>query len=118
VVGGASRLLAAFVRAASPKSVSSYADNTVFTGGMYQELGFCELRRNSVDYYAWFGGPYRQPKQAFSKAELIKKFGLAVNPDECTEKQLIEELGLRAVKSLGKTKWVRNFIENTAQEQR
>jgi len=43
IVGGASKLFAAFLREVSPLSVISYSDNRWSSGGVYSALGFEKL---------------------------------------------------------------------------
>ena len=40
IVGGAERLFKYFVKTYNPKSIISYCDNSKFSGGVYQKLGF------------------------------------------------------------------------------
>lgn len=49
-VGGASKLLTHFIRMYEPKEIRSFSDRAHTTGGIYQTLGFTELRRSDPGY--------------------------------------------------------------------
>ena len=51
VTGGASKLLKHFVRTNSPKSIISYADRRHSTGGLYDALGFTQVRKTKPNYF-------------------------------------------------------------------
>lgn len=58
VVGGASRLFAAFLREHQPDVVKSYSDNRYFDGGLYERLGFrldSELPPDYAVWHPWLG---------------------------------------------------------------
>jgi very-short-patch-repair endonuclease len=71
VVGGASKLLAAF-RSTHPGKIISYADRRYSSGEMYRQLGFKELDASSPGYF-YFKGDLRQNRQTFQKHKLAGK---------------------------------------------
>jgi hypothetical protein len=54
VPGGASKLLSHFVNTTKPQSIVSYSDNMLFTGGMYEALGFTNVGVSPPDYKLFF----------------------------------------------------------------
>ena len=55
VVGGASKLFAAFIKSHNPPSVISYADNRWGDGGLYSMLGFKQTKPGTPNY--WYVKP-------------------------------------------------------------
>jgi uncharacterized protein YtpQ (UPF0354 family) len=53
VVGGASKLLRAFIKEHPPKPIVSYSDRRWNTGGVYKQLGF-EYSHTSAPNYFYF----------------------------------------------------------------
>lgn len=70
VVGGASRMLAAF-RRLHDGSILSYADRRWSIGGVYKELGFAFVGTTEPSYH-YFKGDLRKNRQTFQKAKLQK----------------------------------------------
>jgi len=71
VVGGAGRLLSAFVKQHDPKNIISYCDLRWGTGNLYQRLGFEQVKANGVGYsYTDFVQRYHRSK--FTKSSLVK----------------------------------------------
>lgn len=71
VIGGASKLFAAFVRDYSPSSVMSFANFDVSTGGLYEALGF-EFSRYTRPAYRWVR--LNDPSENYSW-QLVNKMG-------------------------------------------
>ena len=53
IVGGANKLLKAFIKEYSPKNILSYSDNDYFDGKIYERLGFKYIKQAEPNYY-WF----------------------------------------------------------------
>lgn len=51
VIGGASKLLAAFMREYSPRKVITYSDNMISDGKLYGNLGFVQVRETKFNYW-------------------------------------------------------------------
>lgn len=83
VVGGASKLLKTFLRAHSDcKEIISYSDNSLFTGGMYEKLGFQCVSESKPDYgYTRNGGAVHH-KSKFSRARLATRSDIEFDPRE------------------------------------
>jgi predicted nucleic acid-binding Zn-ribbon protein len=102
VVGGASRLFAAFLYEYDPKSVVSYSMNDYFSGGVYPILGFEIEYEIPPDYWPVYKGR-RRHKSGFRKSALAKL--LPSYDSELTEKQNCHAAGIYRVWDTGKIKW-------------
>lgn len=92
------KILQNFVAEYRPKSIVSFSDNRLFTGKVYESMGF-QLDRNIRPDYYWTRSEKRHHKSALRKTSLEKLTGK-------TEIQLRESQGYRRVWDLGKTRWV------------
>lgn len=68
VVGGASKLFAAFVRDVNPESIISYCNLSKFTGSVYERLGFKHTRNNAPTLW-WSRGE----KKVISNTLLLQR---------------------------------------------
>lgn len=106
VVGGASKLLKAFTALGLADRLTSYSDSRIFSGGMYEALGFTLTHETPPDYTYTTGDiKYgRKHKSAFQKADLRIMF-----PHEdfetSTEWEICERNGLYRVYDCGKRRW-------------
>ncbi len=66
IVGGAEKLWSHFLKNHDPEFVITYADISLFTGKVYQKLGFTKVRRNKPNYM-FVDGDVRIPKQSIRK---------------------------------------------------
>jgi hypothetical protein len=98
VVGGASRLLAAF-RKIHKGSLISYADRRWSTGNVYKTLGF-ELVGESPPAYHYFKGDLRQNRQTFQKAKL-KMLMPEIYDEKKTEAEMMFEAGWNRIWDCG-----------------
>jgi predicted acetyltransferase len=96
-----SKLLKTFVREHRPVSIVSFSDNRLFSGGVYEKIGFSYDGEVPPDYY-WVKGQRRFHKSGLRKKGEEKQSGL-------TEAQLREAQGYRKIWDLGKKRWV--FIQ-------
>lgn len=98
IIGGASRLFAAFLKIENPTKIISYADNRWSTGNLYNQLGF-KLINNGVPNY-WY-----------LKANLVKRihrFTLRKNQNDnqlLTELENRQQQGYNRVWDCGSAKW-------------
>lgn len=102
VVGGASKLLNAFLKEHSPKTIVSYSDNMYSSGALYKTLGF-NLESETVSYF------YVDPSSLahIHRYTLNKKKLVAKGADPLkTERQITDELGYLRVPDCGICKWV------------
>jgi hypothetical protein len=113
VVGGASRLFAAFVAEHKPDSVKSFSDNRYFTGGMYEKLGFTLEEETEPDYQVYHAKTGLLPKTAWQRKKIparIRDVGSAERFDPPTdprsERDMTYLLGARRLYDCGKKRWV------------
>lgn len=115
IPGGASRLLA-FWRNANPGvAIVSYSDPRLFTGGMYEALGFRHTRTLKPDYRVYDPSTDTlRHKSAFQRSRLeswrvklgkdsVPAFDAATDPR--TEVAMLSELGLTQVWLPGLLRW-------------
>ena len=99
IVGGASKLFAAFLREVSPLSVISYSDNRWSSGGVYSALGFEKLTDGTPNY--WYVKPNHPAR--------IHRFTLrkpANFQSDMTERELRASEGYFRIWDCGSSKWV------------
>ncbi len=66
IVGGAEKLFTYFLKEQNPQTITTYADISLFTGKVYEKLGFTKIRRNKPNYM-FVDGDHRIPKQSIRK---------------------------------------------------
>lgn len=76
VVGGASKLLSYFIKNYNPKSIISYADRRWSSGGLYETLGFTQVRVSAPRYFYMHKNGYliREHRSNYTKDRIKKKF--------------------------------------------
>jgi hypothetical protein len=103
IVGGASKLLAHFIKSHNPSKIISYSDNEWSNGNLYAQLGFT-LDRDIKSSY-WFLSPKKDKlmhRFNFAKQKLVKMgYDSAL-----TERQITAQMGLLKVWDCGKKRWV------------
>lgn len=92
-----SKILKQFCREYSPKSIVSFSDNRLFSGGVYERIGFKFDGNVRPDYY-WVKGSKRHHKSGLRKK--------ASEDQSKTEIQLREAQGYFRMYDLGKKRWV------------
>ena len=108
VVGGASKLLAAFRRSTPVDKIRSYSDNRLFTGAMYKSLGFSLKHVTSPNYkYVGEGCGDRIGKSHFTRTRLAARFGAAFDAT-LTERENCKNLGFWQVYDCGLNVWELN----------
>lgn len=102
VVGGASKMFAAFLREHDPKSVISFCDLRWGTGGVYEKIGF-EKIGTTAPSYAWVEKhSIRHNRYSFRKQRLIKE-GF---PSNQTEEDIMFGRGFDRIWDCGHAKFV------------
>ena len=111
VVGGASKLLNAFKALGAADKLTSYSDARMFSGAMYEKLGFTRTHQTPPDYYyvntrvaSW-----RVHKAKFQKKHLVNLFP-GCDVENKTEKEICEENGYYQVYDCGKVRWDLDLI--------
>jgi predicted nucleic acid-binding Zn-ribbon protein len=112
VVGGASRLFTAFLRDYTPTEVKSFSDNRMFSGAMYEKLGFALESELSPDYQVWSQKVGLRPKAHYQRrllpSRLVEhKAQAAFDPetDPRTEAEMTYLMGARRIYDCGKKRW-------------
>jgi hypothetical protein len=96
------KLLEKFVKEQSPISIVSFSDNRLFSGKVYEKIGFKFDGNVTPDYY-WVKNQKRFHKSALRKKGEEKISGL-------TKTQLREAQGYKKIWDLGKKRWVYNSV--------
>lgn len=106
VAGGASKLFKALVESTAATSVISYSDDRLFTGKMYEAIGFSMHSKVSPSYTYWkSGNKIRLHKSHFRHNRLPSVLGEQYNPN-LTERANCEAAGYYQVYDCGLTKWL------------
>jgi G:T-mismatch repair DNA endonuclease (very short patch repair protein) len=113
VAGAASRLFKAFLTDQKPDEVKSFSDNRLFSGGMYEQLGF-QLEADVVpDYQVWSQKLGLRPKPHYQRRLLparLREHGMDEKFDPATDKRTEAEmtylLGARRIYDCGKKRWL------------
>jgi len=113
VAGAASRLFRAFLKEHSPESVKSFSDNRLFSGGMYEQLGFRLEELVAPDYQVWSQKLGLRPKPHYQRRGLqarLREHGLSEvfehEKDPRTEAEMTYLMGARRIYDCGKKRWV------------
>ena len=114
VRGGASRLLAAFVRTQAPARIWSYSDRQHFRGDLYPALGFVLDGRLRADYRLVDKRSLRiWPKAAWQRRLIPQRLvevgsDLVFDPatDPRTEREMQDLAGVLRIYDAGKLRWV------------
>jgi hypothetical protein len=103
VVGGASRLLTAFIREYNPSKIISFSQNDYFDGSMYSTLGFKLVKALAADYRTVWASRLRH--KSYTKRSNLARILAAFDPD-LTERQNLIDAKIPIVYDAGKRKWV------------
>lgn len=103
IVGGASKLFKTFMKDYAPKSVVSYSDDGMFSGKMYELMGFQVVGKVKPDYKV-IVGKERKHKSGFRRKALQRILGENFN-SSLSEKENCHNNGLYRIYNSGLTKW-------------
>lgn len=103
VVGGASKLFKYFVKKYDPEKIISYCERSIFTGNLYQTLGFQFLHFSKPNYFYYKRG-ILESRNKFQKHRLSKIL-LDYNPD-LTEYENMKNNGYKRVWDCGQSVWL------------
>ena len=70
IVGGASKLLAHFIKNVNPDKIYSYADRRWSSGGMYDKIGFKFVKNTAPNYWYTKGFKTREHRAKYQKHKL------------------------------------------------
>jgi hypothetical protein len=105
VVGGASKLLAAFVKDYRPSNMISYCDMRWGTGNLYRALGFDLVNQTVNPSYSYTDFVHRYHRSNYMKKTLVAEGG-DINK---TENQLAKDRKLYRIWDCGQTSWTRQW---------
>lgn len=112
IAGAASRLFKAFVKEHQPESVKSFSDNRLFSGNMYEQLGFDLAETVGPDYQVWSPKIGLRPKPHYQRRNIqarLKDHGLSdafdPNADPRTETEMTYLMGAARIYDCGKKRW-------------
>lgn len=103
VVGGASKILAYYIKQYRPTKIISYSDNEWSNGNLYKTLGFTLDSEIKPSY--WYLKPTEEKlihRFNFAKHKLVARGYDA----KLTEREITQQLGLLKVWDCGKRRWV------------
>jgi hypothetical protein len=101
VIGGASKLFKYFVDNTKFEYLISYADISLFGGGVYKKLGFVFDTLSKPNYF-WVINGKRIHRYNYSKRKLVKQ---GFDKDK-TELEIMNERGYYRIFSTGQEKWL------------
>ncbi len=102
VIGSASKLFSYFNKNINDDcDIISYADISLFEGGVYKILGFKKSNLSEPNYF-WVVNKKRRHRYNFSKRKLVK---LGFDPNK-TEIEIMHSRGYYRIFSTGQEKWI------------
>jgi hypothetical protein len=102
VVGAASKLLNYFIKEYKwSGKIVSYADISIFSGNLYEKLGFQNIHLSKPNYY-WVIGDKRYHRFKYNKKKLVNKFGSDAN---LSETQIMNNWGYHKIWSCGQVRY-------------
>ena len=106
VVGGAGKLLKHFIKARNPKKIVSFSEKRLFSGKLYEALGFSRDADIAPSYtYCNQGKVVRYHKSGFQRARLRERFP-DVYDESLTEEEICAAAGYYRCYDDGKARWV------------
>jgi len=101
VVGSASKLFKYYISNYEFESIKSYADVSMFDGGLYKKLGFDYTHRTEPNYY-WVVNGIRKHRFNYNKKKLIKEGFDSMK----TEVEIMHERGYYRIWGCGQDKYI------------
>lgn len=101
VIGGASKIFKYFLKNYDYEKITSYSDISIFSGQLYENLGFINDGNTSLNYY-WTDLNRKYHRFNFNKKKLIK-MGYDRN---LTEEQIMKNIGYYKIWSCGQIRWI------------
>ena len=105
VVGGASKLLAYFIKKYNPEQIISFSSNDISNGNLYKQLGFEQAEQTSAYWYVHRNTMKRYHRMNFTKRRL-KQMGFDVT--DKTEDEIMNNLPFFKIYDSGHIKWIWN----------
>lgn len=105
VIGGANKLLNYFLKTYLPIKIISYSDIRLFSGNMYEMLGFKRISQSSPNYWYVING-LRYYRFNFRKSILVKE-GFDKNK---TEREIMFDRKIYRIYDCGHIRWEYNIL--------
>lgn len=105
IIGSASKLFSNFCKNYKVSYIISYADISMFSGGLYEKLGFEKVSQSKPNYF-WVIDGVRKHRFNYSKQKLIKQ---GFDPNK-TEVDIMHERGYYRIFSCGQDKWIYDIL--------
>ena len=103
VLGGSGKLFNHFLKNVDCKKIVSYSDKRLFTGGMYEHLGFIRKHDSLPNYWYVINGK-RYHRFNYTKKKLVSE-GYDENK---TERQIMKERKIHRIYDCGNVRWELN----------
>lgn len=101
IIGGASKLLSAFIRDVNPDTIISYANKDISNGNVYERIGF-EFVSDTTISYMWQKNKIKYHRSNFMKHKLVAH-GYDSNK---TESVIMRDLGYNKIWGCGSKKYI------------
>lgn len=101
VIGGASKIFKYFLKRYKKNNIVSYSDISLFSGDLYEKLGFKNDGPTSLNYY-WTDLNTKYHRFNFNKKKLIK-MGY---DKKMTEEEIMKSIGYYKIWSCGQVRWI------------
>lgn len=102
VIGASSKIFSYFISNFEFDEIISYSDSSMFTGRVYQNLGFDYINETIINY-KWVISKKRHHKSNFRKSRLVSS-GYDKNKSE--SEIMIEDIGAYKIWDCGLKKWI------------
>ena len=102
VVGGASKLINAFIQEYNPKCITTFSNNGYSDGGVYRSLGFIQVNESPIDMWYAKGGMLlnRRNFQKKKLSEILPQYD-----SELTEVENMKNAGYFVYYGPGTKRW-------------
>ena len=103
VMGGASKLLKAFIQQIRPTKIISFSSNDISSGSLYKTLGFKNTSESLSYWYINSKDGKRYHRFTFTKQNILRK-GMATDVNK-TEEEMMYDAGFYKIWDSGTKKW-------------
>jgi hypothetical protein len=103
VIGGASKIFKYFITNYSETKIVSYSDISLFSGDLYEKLGFTNDGKTNLNYY-WTDLNVKYHRFNFNKKKLVK----LGHDHDLTEDEIMKNIGYHKIWSCGQIRWLYN----------
>jgi len=101
VIGSATKLFKYFISNYDYDTIISYSDESSFTGGIYEKMGFLYEHTSPPNYF-WVVDGIRKHRFNYNKKKLVK---IGHDPNK-SEVEIMHELGYYRIWGCGQKRWI------------